>query len=198
MPQQQIHLIVGLGNPGTEYAATRHNVGAWFVERLAHENSASLRAEKKFYGNYGKINLLGSDCLLLIPTTFMNLSGQAVQATANFYKITPQSILIAHDDLDLPTGTIKLKQGGGHGGHNGLRNIISRLGSNEFIRLRIGIGHPGHKDQVTNHVLSRTNKQDEKLINAAIDRAIKVLPNILIGNLDQAMQELHSDCASRN
>lgn len=191
--QQLVQLIVGLGNPGAEYEHTRHNVGSWFVEKLAEESSSTLNFEKKFSGLACKTNLFGFACHLLIPTTYMNLSGQAVLAMAKFYKIPPNSILVVHDDLDLPVGTVKIKKGGGHGGHNGLRDIISRLGSNDFLRLRIGIGHPGHKGRVTSHVLSKAKKQEQDEINLVIDNAIKVLPDIIAGDLNKAMQELHSN-----
>ncbi|MGD9152748.1 MAG: aminoacyl-tRNA hydrolase [Gammaproteobacteria bacterium] len=187
-----IRLIVGLGNPGPEYELTRHNAGAWFVEKIAAETTSTLNFNKKFHGLTCKTKINQHDCHLLIPTTFMNDSGQAVLALANFYKILPQEILVAHDDLDLPIGTVKLKQGGGHGGHNGLRDIISRLGSNDFARLRIGIGHPGSKERVTGHVLSKAKKAEKEKIDLAIDDTIAVLPKIISGNLAAAMQELHS------
>lgn len=187
-----IRLIVGLGNPGSEYELTRHNVGAWFVEKLAQTNEAQLNFNKKFHGATGKTKINDHECHLLIPTTYMNLSGQSVLAVAHFYKILPSEILVVHDDLDLPIGTIKLKQGGGHGGHNGLRDIIIRLSTQDFVRLRIGIGHPGNKEQVTNYVLTKTKKSEKKQIDLAIDDALQVLPTIIAGNLDAAMQELHS------
>lgn len=188
-----IKLIVGLGNPGSEYQATRHNAGAWFVEQLAEQHRIILNPEKKFYGQCGRGIIAEQECWLLIPTTFMNLSGQAVAALAQFYKITPEQILIAHDDLDLPPGTAKLKLGGGHGGQNGLRDTISKLGNNaNFHRLRIGIGHPGHKSQVTGHVLGKANKTDQDAIDAVICEAIHVLPDIICGNMAKAMNRLHS------
>jgi peptidyl-tRNA hydrolase, PTH1 family len=187
-----IQLIVGLGNPGAEYEHTRHNAGVWLVEKLLQDFQTSLKQEKKFHGLAGKIKLSGHDCHLLIPTTYVNLSGQAVLAIANFYKILPQSILVVHDDLDLPIGTVKLKQGGGHGGHNGLRDIIARLGSSDFIRLRIGINHPGKQEQVVNHVLSRAKKHEQEKIDLAIDNAIQILPDVISGDLPKAMQELHT------
>lgn len=187
-----IRLIVGLGNPGSEYELTRHNAGAWFVEQIAATTASTLNFNKKFHGLTCKTKINGHECHLLIPTTFMNLSGQSVLAIANFYKILPQEILVAHDDLDLPIGTVKLKQGGGHGGHNGLRDIISRLSSHDFVRLRIGIGHPGNKEYVTGHVLSKAKKSEKEKIDLAINNAIAVLPKIISGNLASAMQELHS------
>lgn len=187
-----IRLIAGLGNPGPEYELTRHNAGAWFVEQIAATTASTLSFNKKFHGLTCKTEINQHECHLLIPTTFMNLSGQSVLALANFYKILPQEILVAHDDLDLPIGTIKLKLGGGHGGHNGLRDIISRLGTNDFVRLRIGIGHPGSKEYVTDHVLSKAKKLEKEKIDLAIDNAIAVLPKIVSGDLASAMQELHS------
>jgi peptidyl-tRNA hydrolase, PTH1 family len=188
-----IKLIIGLGNPGKEYEQTRHNAGAWFIERLLQEANTTLKPEKKFHGLSCKTILFNQECHLLIPTTYMNLSGQAVSAIAKFYKIPPQAILVAHDDLDLAVGSLRLKQGGGHGGHNGLRDIISHLGTNDFLRLRFGIGHPGHKDRVTDHVLSKITKTDKKQIDTAIERAVDILPLILKGEMQQAMQELHTD-----
>ena len=151
-----IKLIVGLANPGAEYAATRHNAGAWYVDLLAERLRAPLREEPKFYGYTSRINLAGADVRLLVPTTFMNLSGKAVAAMATFYRINPDEILVAHDELDLPPGVAKFKLGGGHGGHNGLKDIISKLGNNpNFHRLRVGIGHPGDKNKVVGFVLGR-------------------------------------------
>lgn len=187
-----IQLIVGLGNPGADYEKTRHNAGAWFVEELAHKFQVSLRPELKFKGLSGCFTNAGSQCRLLIPTTFMNLSGHAIQSIASFYKIPVEGILVAHDELDLPVGTIRLKQGGGHGGHNGLRDTIHQLASKEFHRLRIGINHPGHKDKVLDYVLGRPSKEDQHKITHAIASAIHVLPELLAGDMQKAMRELHS------
>lgn len=188
-----IQLIVGLGNPGNEYQATRHNAGAWFVERLAEHHRIPLSPDKKFYGHCGKGTIAGQECWLLIPTTFMNLSGQAVAALAQFYKLSSEQIVIAHDDLDLPAGTAKLKFGGGHGGQNGLRDTISKLGNNaNFHRLRIGIGHPGHKSQVTGHVLGKASQTEQSAIDNVICEAIHVFPDIIDGNMAKAMNRLHS------
>ena len=187
-----IALIVGLGNPGTEYQDTRHNAGFWFVDAVARKYNVSLKAEKKFQGEAGRFTLNGQDIWLLKPQTFMNLSGQSVQALAQFYKITLDSILVVHDELDLDPGTIRLKMGGGHGGHNGLRDISSRMG-NEFMRLRIGIGHPGDKSRVTGHVLNKVSTDDRIDIERAIDRALDVLPTIIAGEMQKAMTELHTD-----
>lgn len=186
-----IKLIVGLGNPGSDYANTRHNVGACFIEKLAEESQQTLRNESKFFGLVAQINLAGESSYLLLPTTYMNESGQSIQAIAKFYKISPEEILVAHDELDLPVGTIRLKENGGHGGHNGLRDTISHLHTDKFYRLRIGIGHPGHKDHVTPYVLSNPSNSDKNLILNAIDEGLRVLPDILAGNFQKAMQVLH-------
>ena len=163
-----IKLIVGLANPGAEYAATRHNAGAWYVDLLAERLRAPLREEPKFYGYTSRINLAGADVRLLVPTTFMNLSGKAVAAMATFYRINPDEILVAHDELDLPPGVAKFKLGGGHGGHNGLKDIISKLGNNpNFHRLRVGIGHPGDKKKVVGFVLGKHRVSGAKLVAAA-------------------------------
>ena len=188
-----IQLIVGLGNPGAEYEATRHNAGAWYVQHLAKQYGIRLAAEKKFFGIVGKGNIQGHTCTLLIPTTFMNRSGQAVAAIAQFYKLNPQQILVAHDELDLPVGSAKLKQGGGHGGQNGLRDIISRLGNNkDFHRLRLGIGHPGHRDLVTGHVLGKPSNVDQQCITRCIEEAITITPDLLSDQVAKAMNRLHS------
>ena len=189
----QIKLIVGLGNPGKEYASTRHNAGAIFVEALANQALQTLKPEGKFQGLYTKATISGQDIHLLIPTTFMNRSGQAVQAIAQFFKIQPEEILVAHDELDIPMGTMKLKKGGGHGGQNGLRDIITKLGGNkEFSRLRIGIGHPGHASKVTGHVLGKLGKKETEQIEAVINEAIRYLPEIISGDTAKAMNALHS------
>ena len=168
-----VDMIVGLGNPGPKYQRTRHNAGADFVRELAHSVSAILSAETKFFGETARITLNGRDVRLLIPSTYMNRSGQAVQALAHFYKIDISAILVAHDELDLPPGTAKLKIGGGHGGHNGLRDIISCMGNQrDFRRLRIGIGHPGHASQVVSFVLGRPPVSERDLIEKAIDESV--------------------------
>ena len=188
-----VKLIVGLGNPGPEYEQTRHNAGALFVEKLAEQMHCPLSLNKKYFGLTGKINHKGQDTHLLIPATYMNRSGQSVAALANFFRIQPDEIMVAHDELDIPPGTCKLKQGGGHGGHNGLRDIISSLANqNNFYRLRIGIGHPGHSSQVTGYVLGRAPRNEQQLIDATIDHALGVLPDILEGQFSRAMQQLHS------
>ncbi len=188
-----IKLIAGLGNPGSEYRGTRHNAGADFVEALARDKACTLQEESKFFGYTGRINLAGHDLRLLIPTTFMNRSGKAVAAMAAFYKINPDEILVAHDELDIPVGTARFKRGGGHGGHNGLRDIVPALGnSKDFCRLRIGIGHPGHASKVTGHVLNRPSADDRERIDASIIEAIRALPLMLGGDLTRAMTQLHS------
>jgi PTH1 family peptidyl-tRNA hydrolase len=190
--QNSIQLIVGLGNPGPSYEGTRHNVGAWFVELLAEEYAVSLNLESKFSGRVARLTLPQANCWLLIPTTYMNRSGLAVKAIASFYKIPPEAILVAHDELDFPAGTTRFKQEGGHGGHNGLRDIINQLQANNFHRLRIGIGHPGHRDLVTDYVLNRPSKKDQELILNSIQNASLALPNFLSGNYQQAIAQLHS------
>jgi len=187
-----LKVIVGLGNPGPKYTETRHNAGFWFIEEVARKYSATFRPEKKFHGEVAKISLEGKDIWLLKPDTFMNRSGLAVQSLLSFYRITADQLLVAHDEIDLPPGTAKLKTGGGHGGHNGLRDIISQLGTKDFHRLRIGVGHPGSKDQVVDYVLHNASRDDRILIDRDIDDAVSVMPELASGALEQAMQKLHS------
>lgn len=192
-----IQLIVGLANPGAEYAKTRHNAGAWFVETLAHDAHTSLRFEAKYHGLYSKVEFEDNDqasnaCHLLIPNTFMNRSGQAVSACMRYLKITAQALLIVHDDIDLPVGTVRLKFDGGDGGHNGLRDIISHLDTKKFFRLRIGVGRPPHKD-VVDYVLTQPSKRDRQIIDDAIIQAHAVIPLILTGEMQKAMQQLHTE-----
>lgn len=197
MANSAIKLIVGLGNPGTEYRGTRHNAGADFVEQLARQCGATLQPESKFFGQAGRATLAGHDLRLLIPVTFMNLSGKSVAAMASFFKFTPEEILIAHDELDIPPGTARFKQGGGHGGHNGLRDIIPALGNNKnFYRLRIGIGHPGHASKVSGYVLKPPSQVDRERIDASIDQALAALPLLLDGDATKAMTHLHSFTAA--
>ncbi len=188
-----IQLIVGLGNPGTEYAKTRHNAGFWFVEQLAQQYHETLRAEAKFFGFGGKVNFFGEDCRLLLPTTYMNRSGQAVIALANFYRIPPEAILVVHDELDLPVGAIRLKQGGGDGGHNGLKDISAKLNTKMFWRLRIGISHPGQRERVHDHVLSQPSKDDLAKILMTIEAGLSALPQIIAGDTQKVMQQLHTN-----
>ncbi|WP_435236914.1 aminoacyl-tRNA hydrolase [Psychromonas sp. PT13] len=188
-----IKLLVGLANPGPEYAQTRHNAGQWYLEQLVSQKNIQLKPETKFYGLTGRIQFDGNDLRLLVPTTFMNLSGKAVAAMANFYRIKPEEILIAHDELDLPPGVAKFKLGGGHGGHNGLKDIISRLGNNKnFYRLRIGIGHPGDRNKVSGYVLGRPSNKEQSLIDQSIDEAARCTHILGQDGLEKAMNRLHS------
>jgi len=189
----RISLIVGLGNPGAKYEPTRHNAGFWFVDQLARQHGGSFKSENKFHGEACKIRLDGKEVWLLKPMTFMNKSGQAIANLANFYKIAPEEILVAHDELDLPPGAARLKKGGGHGGHNGLRDTIAQLGNNkDFQRLRIGIGHPGHSSQVTGYVLGKAPADEQRLMDDAISDAIDVMPQAVSGDMQKAMNQLHS------
>ncbi|MBI1423355.1 MAG: aminoacyl-tRNA hydrolase [Gammaproteobacteria bacterium] len=185
--------MVGLGNPGRDYADTRHNAGFWFVDAVARKYGGSFKAEKKFHGELARTRIDGNEVWLLKPDTFMNLSGQAVLALMQFYKIALASVLVVHDELDLPVGVARLKQGGGHGGHNGLRDITNRCGGNGFQRLRLGIGHPGDKSRVTNHVLTRVSSEDQQAIEHAMADAMDVLPLVIDGEFPKAMNKLHSD-----
>jgi PTH1 family peptidyl-tRNA hydrolase len=189
--QADIRLIVGLGNPGADYHSTRHNAGFWLLDELAREHSISLRNETRFHGEVGKIHHAGKDIHLLKPTTFMNRSGQAVAALSKYFKITPEQILVAHDELDLQPGDIRLKKSGGHGGHNGLRDIINHIGK-DFLRLRIGIGHPGDRNQVVNYVLKSPSRVDLQSIDEATQRALNIMPTLLLGEFEKAMQQLHT------
>lgn len=188
-----MRLVVGLGNPGPEYAQTRHNAGAWLATQLALRHGCELAADKKFFGLGGKMSIDSQAFHVLIPMTYMNRSGQAVAALANYFKIEAQEILVAHDELDLPPGIARLKKGGGHGGHNGLRDIISALGnSKDFMRLRIGIGHPGHASQVTNYVLSKPSTTDFGLIESSLDAALDIFPLLAANQWQRAQTQLHS------
>lgn len=186
-----IELIVGLGNPGAQYEATRHNVGFWWVDAIAHAQQVSFRAETKFFGELARVRLAGQEVRLLKPATYMNRSGQAVVAVARYFSIPPERILIAHDELDLPVGVTRIKQGGGHAGHNGLRDSITALGSRDFWRLRIGIAHPGDRALVTNYVLGRPARDDESRIRDALAAAELRLPDLIAGQFQQAMNQLH-------
>jgi len=188
-----IRLLVGLGNPGEKYRDTRHNAGADFIATLARQCGAQFTPDAKAHGLTARVTLAGHDIRLLIPTTFMNHSGRAVAAMGNFYKLPAHSMLIVHDELDLPPGSARFKQGGGHGGHNGLRDIVSALGnSGDFWRLRIGIGHPGDAAKVTPWVLGRPDAADRDRIRKAIDKALAALPTLLAGEVTRAMTDLHS------
>ncbi len=186
-----IRLIAGLGNPGREYADTRHNAGFWFIEEVARKAGASLRLEPRFHGAVARANLHGQEVWLIAPQTYMNISGQALSALAGYYKIAPEEMLVVHDELDLAPGTVRLKRGGGPGGHNGLKDIIARLGP-DFWRLRIGIGHPGDKDTVADFVLHRPSQAEESLIRDALDKSLGALPLIVAGDMAAAMQQLHT------
>ncbi|HCM61623.1 MAG TPA: aminoacyl-tRNA hydrolase [Morganella sp. (in: Bacteria)] len=194
----QIKLIVGLANPGAEYAQTRHNAGAWFVDELARRHNQSLKSESKFYGYTARLNIQGNDVRLLVPVTFMNLSGKAVSAIAGFYQIAPDEILVAHDELDLPPGVAKMKLGGGNGGHNGLKDIQSKLGNNpNFYRLRIGIGHPGDKSQVVGFVLGKPPASEQQLIDDTIDEAVRCTDVLMKDGMAKAVSRLHTFKAER-
>lgn len=185
-----IRLIVGLGNPGKEYEGTRHNAGYRLVERFADTERIALKKEAKYHGIAGRDESTGA--WLLMPTTFMNLSGKSVGALAGFFKIAPAEILVAHDELDFLPGVVKMKLGGGVGGHNGLKDIAAHLGSNEFWRLRFGIGHPGDRDLVSDYVLGKPSKLDREAIEETIDRALEILPLAISGEAERAMHKLHT------
>ena len=187
-----IALIAGLGNPGSRYEQTRHNAGAWFVDRVANSHGGVFRSESRFHGELCRIEVGGDQCWLLKPSAYMNRSGQAVSAVASYYRLTPEQILVAHDELDLPPGVVRFKQGGGHGGHNGLRDIMAALGSRDFYRLRLGIDHPGHRDDVTDYVLGKPGRADFEAIETAIDLAVEALPSVLSGQYQQVMNRLHA------
>ncbi|MBS9443414.1 aminoacyl-tRNA hydrolase [Photorhabdus heterorhabditis] len=192
-----IKLIVGLANPGAEYAQTRHNAGAWYVDLLAQSHNQSMKEESKFFGYTARINMCGHDIRLLVPTTFMNLSGKSVAALASFYRIQPDEILVAHDELDLPPGVAKMKLGGSHGGHNGLKDIQNKFGNNpNFYRLRIGIGHPGDKNKVVGFVLGKPPTSEQKLIDDAIDEALLCTDILIKQDMDKAINRLHGFKAS--
>ena len=189
----EIKLIVGLGNPGDKYTDTRHNAGEWLIERLARRFNVSLNPESKFFGKTARTLVNEKEVRLLVPTTFMNLSGKAVGALASFYRIKPEEILVIHDELDLPPGTAKLKQGGGHGGHNGLKDIVAQLGNNNnFYRLRIGIGHPGHRDLVAGYVLNKPLPADRDALEKVLDEATDCVEMIFKDGMVKATNRLNS------
>ena len=187
-----IKLIIGLRNPGASYEHTRHNAGGWLVSNLAQKHQLTFKIDKKMQAESTILGINQHLCTLILPLTFMNHSGQPTRAISQFYRIQPEEILVVHDELDLPTGRIKLKTGGGHGGHNGLRDIAAQLGSAEFHRLRIGIGHPGHRDLVHQFVLSKPSIHDKQQINEAIERGIDVMPLVLSGDIARAMNQLNT------
>jgi PTH1 family peptidyl-tRNA hydrolase len=186
-----IQLIVGLGNPGAEYENTRHNAGAWFVDYFASQKNIPLIREKKFFGMTAQASLSEGLFWILIPSTYMNESGKSVAAIARFYKIAPEAILVAHDELDFPVGTMRFKESGGHGGHNGLRSIIECLGTDQFMRLRIGIDHPGHRDRVVPYVLSKPSLSDREKIEDAISKSVMPVTELILGNRQKAFRDLH-------
>jgi peptidyl-tRNA hydrolase, PTH1 family len=189
-----IRLIVGLGNPGKDYERTRHNAGFWLVERFAVQSGAALRKDGKYQALVGRLGAAGgtAGAWLVLPQSFMNASGRAVQMLAGFFKIQPAEILVVHDELDFAPGVAKMKQGGGIAGHNGLRDISHRIGSHDYWRLRLGIGHPGDKNVVADYVLDKPSAEDREAIDGAIGRSIEVLPLCLGGDMQGAMQKLHS------
>ena len=187
-----LRLLVGLGNPGSEHLRTRHNAGFWFIDALAQAHGARFGMDSKLHGETAKIVLDGQALWLLKPTTYMNKSGIAIQSALRYWKIEPEEMLVAHDDLDLPAGAARLKFDGGHGGQNGLRDIMAHLGHGKFHRLRLGIGHPGDKNRVTSWVLGRPGVDDEKAIIDAVGRSLEVLPIAVRGDFNEAMKKLHT------
>ena len=186
-----IKLIVGLGNPGSQYEHTRHNAGFWFLDELAHAWGVSFQSQKKYHGQAARAERPQGDIWLLKPDTFMNLSGQAVAPLAQFYKIRPDQILVAHDELDIPCGQTRFKIGGGNCGHNGLKDIQARLGTPDFYRLRLGIGHPGERNLVTSFVLGKPPAAERELIERAVAKSLAAIPLILEGSRDEAVRFLH-------
>jgi PTH1 family peptidyl-tRNA hydrolase len=187
-----IRLLVGLGNPGPEYAATRHNAGFWWIDEVARTLKASLAPDRNYHGLVARVNRPAGPLWLLEPMTFMNLSGKSVAALARFFKIAPQEILIAHDELDLMPGQVKLKLGGGHAGHNGLKDIHAQLGSPDYWRLRLGIGHPGVKAEVVNYVLRKPSPEHREGIEKAIEQSLSALDLVLDGDMERAMMKVHA------
>jgi peptidyl-tRNA hydrolase, PTH1 family len=186
-----LRVIVGLGNPGPEHLVTRHNAGFWFVDLLARTFGAEFRDYRKYSGETARVTIGGSELILLKPTTYMNRSGMSIRQLSDFYKIAPDDILVAHDELDLPVGSVRLKHGGGHGGHNGLRDTIAHIGDG-FWRLRLGIGHPGNKAEVIDYVLTRAPRAEEELILQAVSTAAEAMPLLLEQGAERAMTKLHS------
>ncbi len=192
MREHPIRLVAGLGNPGARYAGTRHNVGFWLADECARQRGAQFRANRPFFGEACRIEMDGASVWLLKPGTFMNRSGASVGALARYHRLPVESLLVVHDELDLAPGTVRLKRSGGHGGHNGLRDLHAQLGSDQYRRLRIGIGHPGVSSEVMNYVLGRPSAEDRAQIEAAIDAALGVLPAIVRGEFERAMNVLHT------
>ena len=187
-----IKLIVGLGNPGAKYLETRHNAGFWFIDSLLYEKNITLAHSAKFKGELGDFIWQADKRFVLKPTTFMNASGESLQLVSHYYKISPDEILVAHDELDLPAGVIRLKKSGGHGGHNGLRSIISHLGSKDFWRLRIGIGHPGDKRKVIDYVLGRITQNERRAVDDSLTEVMHNLDDLLSDNHEKFMNRVHS------
>ncbi len=187
-----LFLLVGLGNPGAKYCQTRHNAGFWFLDALLNTSGVEFRKQPKLSAEICRTQLFDRECLLVRPTTFMNHSGQTVRAVLDYFRLSMENLLVAYDDLDLLPGTVRLKQGGGHGGHNGMRDIFRHMENTNFMRLRIGIGHPGHKDAVTDYVLSRAPAKQEKLIMESIETARAVIPDVLAGRVAKAIKNLHT------
>jgi PTH1 family peptidyl-tRNA hydrolase len=191
-----LRIIVGLGNPGPEHQVTRHNAGFWFVDLLARRHGAEFRDYRKYSGEAARVNISGQDLVLLKPTTYMNRSGLAVRQLCDFYKVAADEVLVAHDELDLPVGTVRLKNGGGHGGHNGLRDTIAHIGE-AFWRLRLGIGHPGNKTEVIDYVLTRAPRAEEDLIFDGVNMAADCMPLLIEQGAERAMTKLHSRAGAK-
>ncbi len=191
MASSDLKLIVGLGNPGAEYARTRHNAGFWLVDELARRHGGNFRNESRHQGEIARVRIAGREIWLLKPTTFMNRSGGAVQSLSGFYKIAPGEMLVAHDEIDLPVAALRLKEGGGHGGHNGLRDIIATLGD-AFWRLRIGVGHPGSKPEVVDYVLRRAPAEEDALLQQAVVAGADIIPVVIEQGAQKAMNRLHT------
>ena len=194
---EPLQLVVGLGNSGARYAATRHNVGFWFVDELARRSGAPFRLRTKFFAELAEVIIAGQRVYLLKPMTQMNLSGQSTASVAHFYRIKPTQILVIHDEIDLPIGEVRLKRGGGHGGHNGVRDIISRLGTGDFVRLRLGISHPGAKEEVTGHVLGQASAKEREELACANERILGDIESLLRGEIEQTMNRLHRKAGKR-
>ena len=186
-----IALVAGLGNPGSKYDDTRHNAGFWFLDQVARRDGATFRGESRFLGDATEVHVGGARVRLLKPTTFMNRSGQSVAALMRFFKLSPEQLLVVHDELDLPPGVVRLKFGGGPGGHNGLKDIIAHVGDRNFHRLRVGIGHPGQRQQVLNYVLNRPQADEQKLIDESLDDCLRFFDDMAKGDFERAMNHLH-------
>ncbi|MDH3274545.1 MAG: aminoacyl-tRNA hydrolase [Gammaproteobacteria bacterium] len=187
----QLNIIVGLGNPEDKYERTLHNAGFWFVDAVARKYGGQFRYEKKFDAECCRVNILGEEVWLVKPQSYMNLSGGPVRGVMDYYRLKPGGLLVAHDEIDLPPGTVRLKKGGGHGGHNGIRDVIKHCGA-DFMRLRLGVGHPGEKTQVTGYVLKRGSADVERAVEDNIDDAIAVLPLLMDDGLNAATKALHT------